>query len=444
MSENSPIIAPSSGQRQFSKKPVFIIIAITLVLLVVMILLQATNEKKDDTTVIPIVKTIKVEPIDYVVPILSEGMVLPKTQISFASEISGKVSYVAPQFTNGGQFKKDDVLVQIDSRDYELAITRAKANVAARKAALDLEQAKSDLAKSDWEKYGKKGEPSALNLNLPQVDSAKAALAGAQADLLLAQRNLEKTGIKAPFDGVIIGKNVDIGQFVNVGMTLATIASIETAEIKIALSDEQMQNIQLNTLNDEILVTITSEETNNNTWQGKVAHIEAQRDSRTLLNYAIIEVSQPFAQNDIPLRFNSFVNIEIAGGKIENVFKVSRENILLNKKVNIFAYKSVIETIHTNLVNNAEDFLLRLILNFKIEKTLYKIAKENVFSYFIPYIFFPRSQLEIREIGFAHTDKKFVYVNDGLQKDDLVIATKLSNVKEGSMLKQYSKYIEEQ
>ena len=39
-----------------------------------------------------------------------------------------------------------------------------------------------------------------------------------------------------------------------------------------------MQNIQLNTLNDEILVTITSEETNNKNLAGKVAHIEALKE----------------------------------------------------------------------------------------------------------------------------------------------------------------------
>ena len=384
MSENSSIIAPTGGRKKSSLIPVLIVVAITVVLIMLMKMRQPVNEKKADAVVIPTVKTIKVEPIDYVVPIVTEGMVLPKTQISFASEISGKVSYVAPQFTNGGQFKKDDVLVQIDSRDYELAITRAKANVAARKAALDLEQAKSDLAKSDWEKYGKKGEPSALNLNLPQVDSAKAALAGARADLLLAQRNLEKTGIKAPFDGVIIGKSVDIGQFVNIGMTLATIASIETAEIKIALSDEQMQNSRLNTLINEILVTITSEETNNNTWQGKVAHIEAQRDSRTLLNYAIIEVNQPFSQNDIPLRFNSFVNVEFAGKTLNSVYPVSRDYVLLGNKV---------------------------------------------------YLLNSQSELEIKQLEIAHSDEENFYVSSGLTSRSEIITTKLSGVKSGSKLK---------
>ena len=384
MSENSPIIAPTGGRKKSSLIPVLIVVAITVVLIMLMKMRQPVNEKKADAVVIPTVKTIKVEPIDYVVPIVTEGMVLPKTQISFASEISGKVSYVAPQFTNGGQFKKDDVLVQIDPRDYELAITRAKANVAAQKAALDLEQAKSDLAKSDWGKYGKKGEPSALNLNLPQVDSAKAALAGAQADLLLAQRNLEKTGIKAPFDGVIIGKSVDIGQFVNIGMTLATIASIETAEIKIALSDEQMQNSRLNTLINEILVTITSEETNNNTWQGKVAHIEAQRDSRTLLNYAIIEVNQPFSQNDIPLRFNSFVNVEFAGKTLNSVYPVSRDYVLLGNKV---------------------------------------------------YLLNSQSELEIKQLEIAHSDEENFYVSSGLTSRSEIITTKLSGVKSGSKLK---------
>ncbi|HOP23673.1 MAG TPA: hypothetical protein PLO83_12125, partial [Gammaproteobacteria bacterium] len=95
MSENSPIIAPTGGRKKSSLIPVLIVVAITVALIMLMKMRQPVNEKKADAVVVPTVKTIKVEPIDYVVPIVTEGMVLPKTQISFASEISGKVSYVA-------------------------------------------------------------------------------------------------------------------------------------------------------------------------------------------------------------------------------------------------------------------------------------------------------------------------------------------------------------
>ena len=58
-----------------------------------------------------------------------------------------------PQFTNGGQFKKMMYWCKLILVIMNWRLLVQKANVAARKAALELEQAKSDLAKSDWEKY---------------------------------------------------------------------------------------------------------------------------------------------------------------------------------------------------------------------------------------------------------------------------------------------------
>ena len=279
---------PPMGSEETKKRnliiPVVLVIGVTLALLFLMNKLKPLEQEKDDAVVIPAVAVISIEPIDYIIPIKSEGMVMPQISISFAAEVTGKIVSISDGFSNGGRFNKGDILVEVDPKDYELAITRAQANVASADASLELEQAKSDLAKNDWKKYGKKGKPSTLNLNLPQVASAKAALDGANADLKLAQRNLEKTKITAPFDGVIFSKSVDVGQFVNTGMSLAMIASTEVAEIRISLSDKQLSQSGLNYLVEVVQVSISSEEINDIKWQGKVKNIEAQRDSRTLMN----------------------------------------------------------------------------------------------------------------------------------------------------------------
>ena len=361
-----------------------IVISITTVILVLMSKFKPEIDKKVNTESVPTVATINIKAVDFVVPITSEGMVLPKTNISFASEITGKVVFVAPQFSIGGKFTAGDVLVKIDPRDYELAITRAQANVSARLASLDLEQAKSDLAKNDWKKYGKKGRPSALNLNLPQVASAQAALAGAKADLLLAKRNLEKTKVAAPFDGVIFAKNVDIGQFVNIGTSLATIASTEIAEIRVALSDKQLNSSGLNNSFDNIIVKISSEETSHVQWQGHVAQIEAQRDERTLMNFVVVEVREPFTQQAVPLRFNTFVEIEFDGETLHSVYPLARNYMMLGNKVKI--------------------------LN-------------------------SQSQLVIRSVDVSHSDANTFYISDGLEANDQLITTQLPGVKNGSQLK---------
>src|SRR5690606_29178044 len=124
----------------------------------------------------------------------------------------------------------DLVLLQIEPADYQVAVSRSEANLASARANLDLEKAKAEQAQKDWESFGKKTKPSDLLLNIPQLKGAQAAVDAAKADLQKTLRDLSKTTIKAPFDGTVLTKQVDIGQFVTVSGQLARLAGIETAE----------------------------------------------------------------------------------------------------------------------------------------------------------------------------------------------------------------------
>ena len=363
--------------------PIILVIAVTAALLFLMNKLKPLEQEKDDDVIIPTVEVISVEPIDYVIPIKSEGMVMPQTSISFSAEITGKITAVSDNFSNGGEFNKGEILVEVDPKDYELAITRAQANVASANASLDLEQAKSELAQADWKKYGKSGKPSALNLNLPQVASAKAAYDAANADLKLAQRNLAKTKITAPFDGVIFSKSVDIGQFVSIGTNLAMIASTEVAEIRVSLSDQELLQSGLNNSKENVTVKISSEELNDISWLGKVKQIEVQRDARTLMNYVIIEVERPFTQQQMALRFNTFVTVEFAGQKLLGVYPVNREFMLLNNRIKLLDSQSM---------------------------------------------------LMIQDLEVVYSNDEKLFISNGLNPNDQIITTQLPNIKIGTQL----------
>ena len=382
---------PSMASLQPSKSinkliPILLVLLVTFALAFLMIKLKPDEQKKDEIKIVPSVEVLQVLPIDYIIPIKSEGVVLPKTKINIASEVSGKITYISDNFTSGDSFKKGDVLLKIDPKDYELAITKAKANVAAQMANFDLQQAKSDLAKSDWNKYGKKGSPNALNLNLPQVASAKAAVDAANADLQLAQRNLEKTYVNASFDGVILTKMADLGQFVSLGTPLVSVASTEMAELRISLSDEQIRNSGLLNFDasQHILVKINSEEAQDVQWVGKIASIEAQRDAKTLFNYAVVEIERPFDQQVVPLRFNTFVTASMNGETLHQVYLIERGNIMHDNKVKIFSSSST---------------------------------------------------LAYKEVSVVFTDDDYKYINKGIDSNDKIIITGLSNIKLGDELK---------
>ena len=83
--------------------------------------------------------------------------------------------------------------------------------MAAAKTKLLFEKAESNSARQEWEKIKEgKGAPTDLALRIPQLEQAKSAVEAAEANLERLKRNLDKTVIKAPYDGLVRKKNVDM------------------------------------------------------------------------------------------------------------------------------------------------------------------------------------------------------------------------------------------
>ena len=105
------------------------------------------------------------------------GEVRPRVQIDVISEVSGRVTSVSPRFIEGGSISAGDALRTIEDRDYVLAVSEARARLAARR--LELEQA---LADADVAKKQLAGEanPSDLALKKPQIAQARAGVQAAE------------------------------------------------------------------------------------------------------------------------------------------------------------------------------------------------------------------------------------------------------------------------
>jgi len=182
-SKPSAVRDKSPRRKRRSVVTVMAVIVVTLVLYGGLMSLKKAPEKKPQIREGYLVEAIQVFPEDVQLQVESQGVVQAKRQISLVAEVSGKIQKVAENFAPGATFAAGEVLIQIDPADYEVAVQRAQANVANAQAKLELEQAKSKVALQDWKKYG--------------------ALQAARADLKKALRDLEKTRIRAPFDGIV-------------------------------------------------------------------------------------------------------------------------------------------------------------------------------------------------------------------------------------------------
>lgn len=281
------------------------------------------------------IDAIRVTPEDYRVAIRSEGTVEPRTESTLIPQVSGQIVTISPSFREGGFFEQGDVLVTLDPRDYQLAIASAEAQVAQAESALEQELAQAKVVADDWRMLGR--EAPELGLRKPQIAAARATLLSAQSQLERAKFDLERTRIRAPYDGQVLEKNVDVGQFVSPGTLLARVYATDYVEIRLPLSNRQLEFVDLperfrgetaqrGTTGPEAVIkaTIGRQEWR---WSGRIVRAEGAIDTRTRQLFVVAQVDDPYERGvdgQPPLRIGQFVEAEIAGQVLANAFVLPR------------------------------------------------------------------------------------------------------------------------
>ncbi|MFZ5609523.1 MAG: efflux RND transporter periplasmic adaptor subunit [Pseudomonadota bacterium] len=302
--------------------------------------------------------------------VTTQGEVRPRTEISLIPQVTGRVVYVAPNFAEGGIFKKGETLVRIEEADYQRAVVAAQAEVAAAKLELARQEANAAIVAKQWQ-WDKleKEEPTELGLRKPQVDEARARLKAAQADLANARLNLARTRISAPFAGHVRAKQVDIGQVVSAGSQIGQVFSTDVVEIRLPLTDTQMGMLGLPVAFNatygkgpkvKLSATVAGEK---RSWRGAITRTDAAIDRSTRLFFAIAEVVDPYgagADDGFPLPVGLFVSAEIEGRRVDDAYVIPRAGLRANDEVYVVAADNKLEVRQVTVLSAApEQVILR-------------------------------------------------------------------------------------
>jgi RND family efflux transporter MFP subunit len=293
-------------------------------------------ERKPETTKAVLVDTITAEVTSLNLIVNSQGTVKPRTETTVVSEVSGKIVSVSPDFVAGGFFRKGEILLQIDPSDYRAGLKRAEAALASRKAKLADETARSEQALKDWQNMGKQGQPSDLGLRKPQMADARANVSAAEADVEKARRDLERTQISVPYDGLVRQKIVDIGQYVAPGTPLGITFAIDTAEVRLPLTNTDLKYLvlpsgtQAKSQNKPFPpVTLSAQRAGiTDSWQAQIIRTEGVVDETSRVVYAVAQIIDPYGvlgqshQNE--LKVGTFVNAAIQGLSVKNTVVLPR------------------------------------------------------------------------------------------------------------------------
>ncbi len=361
MSRTEHDSTPSAGVANQMKAwvlPVIIVLAAVAVM-VLMIKLKPAVAKQEITRLPPLVRIMEIVPASHRFIVRSQGTVSPRTESQLVPEVSGRVVSISPAFTSGGFFAEGDVLLTIDRYDYRQAVVRAEADIARAELALAREEAEAEVARQEWEELGRDEEPTALTLRTPQLQDARATLAASRAALDKAGRDLDRTEIRAPYAGRVRSKSVDVGQFVNRGAPVATLYAVDFAEVRLPLPDSDLAYFDLpvayrggNGPARGAAVTLSAEFAGKrHTWQGRLVRTEGEIDPTTRMIHAIAQVADPYGvgkdRDRPPLAAGMFVEAEIEGDQVDNLFLIPREamrgpdQVLVVSQDNRMRYRTV-------------------------------------------------------------------------------------------------------
>ena len=129
--------------------------------------------------------------------VTAQGEVRPRREIIVAPQIAGRIAFVSPDFIDGGFIRRGQVLVRLETADYQLAVVRAQSGVASAEQRLAREQAEAEIARQDLIDLGIT-DSSPLARREPQLAEAEAALESAKAQLADAELALSRTAVVAP------------------------------------------------------------------------------------------------------------------------------------------------------------------------------------------------------------------------------------------------------
>jgi RND family efflux transporter MFP subunit len=318
------------------------------------------------------VEVMALEKSDFQIWVQSQGTVTPRTESTLVPEVPGRVTGIFPAFREGSFFEAGQELLQIDPSDYQIAVIVAQSNVAGKELALAEEQAKVKQAARNWERLGDGGHPSDLVLRKPQLVLARAAVSSAQALLRKAKLDLERTLIRAPYAGRVLEQNADLGQHVSPGTTLARIYAVDYAEVRLPLSGEQLQFIDIpeqfrgQTEQPAVFPQVefsTTQGRQHNLWQGSIVRAEGAYDTRSRRLSVVGLVDNPYVKTDEnvpPLKVGQFVEARIKGKLLQGVFVIPRSALRDNSHLMIVGNKGRLEIRQVELLwRGAEQVVIR-------------------------------------------------------------------------------------
>ena len=373
---------------------------------------------------------------DFPVVLTGFGAVRPLRRVAVSAEVSGLVTNVHPALRVGGVIPAGERLFAIDDRDYQAAVAEATAAVEQSRHRVERLQEEHrrnqergqtlrrnrDLAAGEYARVrvlfedhqiGNQAEldlaEQILNTAEDVVDElekglavaplvigeAEAGLKATEATLARAQRKVDRCTIRAPFHARVVQTAIEVGQFMHAAMESVILADDSVLEISVPLDAREAQHwLQFEEeagngsawfphVKPVACRVRWSDSPETHAWIGALHRVERLSGETRMLTVVVrVPSDQASGSGNFPLVEGMFCSVEVPGRTLKGVFRVPRWAVTVDDTV----YKAVDGRLVTQPVH----------------------------------------------VAFTHED--LALIDEGLRSGDVVIATRLSDPLENSLL----------
>lgn len=321
------------------------------------------------------------------------GRVVPAREVTLRPRVSGRVIELAEAFEPGGRVAEGAALLRIDPADYQAVLRQRRSELAQARADLELEQGRQAVAEQDFELLGEELDEGNRHLVLrqPQLKQARARVAFAEAALRRAELDLQRTRISAPFDAQILSRDVATGSQVGTGDSLARLVATDRYWVSASVPLSQLRWLRFAEEDGEQGAPVTLR--HEAAWgpsrsrQGRLQRLVGELDANARLARVLVSVEDPLAlraEAGTPsLILGAFVRTAIEGRALDDVVRLDRD--LLRREDTVWVMED--------------------------------------------------GALDIRPVTVLLRDNDYVYLSDGLDQGDQVVATDLATVVDGAALR---------
>jgi RND family efflux transporter MFP subunit len=322
-------------------------------ILVFFIMTRSEPQKAEQVNAGALVRTVQARVCEIRPTVAAKGTLQARQRVAIVPQVSGKVAEIAPQFEAGGMFRRGEMMLQIEKEDYQLALENEKSRLLEAQANLEEAEARHEAAKKELELY--RGESVApgdkpLVLGIPQLKAAEAAVKAAEAALAQAELNLERSTVRAPFDGIVTERAADIGQLVSSNSEVAELIGTDALDVLVSVPVEHLPDIKAHPESGSRARIPYGHNGETRILLGRVVRQLPQLDPAGRMAQVLVRVENPFqiadqstsngsgnASAEIPpVLLNTYVDVEVeAVGSVEGVL-LPREYVHEGDQVHLY------------------------------------------------------------------------------------------------------------